>query len=164
MIDGLDKRRVLEALRQRIEESLRNVTNSQEATRAGAVHEETRAEDPKDTRATEASYLARGLADRAEALQQVAARLTSLELRDFGGSDPVGVGALLALEGEDGGSSLVFLVGAGAGEAIKVDGRVVRPVTPKSPLGRTLTGSYLNDEIEVELPTGVQMFRIIDLA
>jgi hypothetical protein len=58
----IDKARGLEVLRRRITETLDGLVDSQNAAQAGSIHEETRAEDPKDTRATEASYLARGLA------------------------------------------------------------------------------------------------------
>ena len=48
---SIDKRKVLNLLRAKLEADLRNFTTSQNAAQAGAVHEETRQEDPKDTRA-----------------------------------------------------------------------------------------------------------------
>ena len=72
---ALDKSRALARVRARISELLAGMTQSQKGTQAGAVHEETRAEDPKDTRATEASYLARGLAGRARRSRGSVARL-----------------------------------------------------------------------------------------
>ena len=44
--------------------SMSALTASQKTVQSGAIHEETRQEDPKDTRAIEATYLARGLAER----------------------------------------------------------------------------------------------------
>ena len=65
---GTFKQRAFAAVRERLIEELHAVARSQESTQAGAIHEETRAEDAKDTRAIEAQYLARGLAERAETL------------------------------------------------------------------------------------------------
>jgi len=157
---AIDKAHVLEALRARIADTLGSLTDSQKATQAGAVHEETRAEDPKDTRATEASYLARGLARRVAELKLGAARLGSLVPMAFGPEDSVALTALAGLEDEDGGASIVFLVPAGAGETVEVDGQAIRPITPGSPLGKALLGRFPGDEVEVELPGGVQLFRI----
>ena len=65
----LDKARVLDALRLRTRQSLERLIASQQATQAGATHEETQPENDKDTRAIEATYLARGLAERVESLE-----------------------------------------------------------------------------------------------
>ena len=91
---------LLDAVIARISGQLDSLAQSQQSTQAGATHEETRAEDPKDTRATEASYLARGLAERVEQLRGELDRLRALSLRDFGADSPVGLGALVRVEEE----------------------------------------------------------------
>ncbi len=156
----IDKARVLEALRLRITETLEGLVDSQNAAQAGSIHEETRAEDPKDMRSTEASYLARGLAQRVEELRFEVDRVSALALETFGPDDAVGISALVGLQDAAGNSSIVFIVAAGAGESLEVDGASIRPVTPASPLGRALTGSCAGDFIEVELPGGKQELSI----
>ena len=163
-IGRVDKERVLDALRSRVADSLDDLTGSQKGVQAGAVHEETRAEDPKDTRATEASYLARGLAQRVAQLENDAARLEALRPLRFGPDDAIGVSALVGLEDDAGGSSIVLLVPVGAGETLSVDGETIQPVTPGSPLGRALIGCRAGDEVEVELPGGTQALAISWLA
>ena len=59
-----DKNELIEALRARVTAELRTLRESQRAAQEGATHEETRQEDPKDTRAIEAQYVSRGLAER----------------------------------------------------------------------------------------------------
>lgn len=160
----VDKERVLDALRSRVADSLDDLTGSQKGVQAGAVHEETRAEDPKDTRATEASYLARGLAQRVAQLENDAARLEALRPVRFEPDDAIEVSALVGLEDGAGGSSIVLLVPVGAGETLSVDGETIQPVTPSSPLGRALIGCRAGDEVEVELPGGTQALAISWLA
>lgn len=151
---SLDKERVLAALTARVARNLAELEGSQRAAQAGATHEETRAEDPKDMRSTEASYLARGLAQRVEELRAEARRLAVLALRRFGPDDPIALSALVGLEDEDGTASVVFVVAGGGGEVLDVDGVSIRPVTPASPLGRALVGAVAGDAAEVDLPGG----------
>ena len=147
-----DKRRVLDLLRAKLDGDLSSFTTSQEAAQTGATHEESRQEDPKDTRAIEATYLARGLAERVELLREAIAGLARLKLVDFGPEDPIALSALLGLEQESGGEALYFLVPDAGGETLELDGTTIRTLTPGSPLGRALMGKQVDDEIDLELP------------
>ena len=80
----IDKRALLELLRDKLEGDLNGSMASQSAAQAGATHDETRQEDPKDTRAIEATYLARGLAERVERMRESVAVFARLEVADFG--------------------------------------------------------------------------------
>lgn len=153
----IDKSHLLRLLRESLAEELRRFTDSQTAAHEGAIHEETRQEDPKDTRAIEAQYLARGLAERVESVRETVAFLARLEPQAFGADDPVGLTALVALDVEGaanggGGEALYFLLPVMGGETLEVDGVAVRTLTPESPLGRALMGRRTDDEVELELP------------
>jgi transcription elongation GreA/GreB family factor len=148
----IDKRALLELLRAKLEADLHNSAASQNAAQAGATHDETRQEDPKDTRAIEATYLARGLAERVERMRESVAVFARLEVADFGPEDPIAVTALVALEDESGAESIYFLVPYAAGETLELDGTTIRTLTPGSPLGRALIGKHVDDEVELELP------------
>jgi len=164
----LDKRKLLDAIFARVAGQLDTLVQSQRSSQAGATHEETRAEDPKDTRATEASYLARGLAERVEQLRGQLDRLRALDLLDFGADSPAGLGALVRVKEEKaepeqkadeeaegpGGSMTYFLLPAGGGESIVFLGTEVRVLSPSSPLGRKLLGAGVGDEFEIDLPRG----------
>jgi len=150
----VDKGELLALLRTRLAERLDGLTASQKATQSGAVHSESKQEHPKDTRAIEASYLARGLAERVETLREGVAALARLELRDLGADDAVQLGALVGLRDEEDRETVCFLAPAGGGERLDLGGASVLVVTPRAPLGASLVGSRIDDDIEVELPGG----------
>jgi transcription elongation GreA/GreB family factor len=156
----VDKHRVVAALRQRVAEKQAALTESQRATQAGATHPEARPEHAKDTRATEASYLARGLAQRVDELAREAVLLETLVPRAFAEDEPVAVGALVQLEDTQGGCSWAFVAPGGGGERLSVQGTAIRAVTPGSPLGRALMGREMGDEVAVRLPGGVQTWTV----
>ena len=157
----LDKARVLDALRLRTRQSLERLIASQQATQAGATHEETQPENDKDTRAIEATYLARGLAARVESLENDAALLESFAPHDFAEADSIGVGALVGLEDEEGQLQIAFVVPCAGGEVLEVDGDSVQCLTPTSPLGQALVSRFVDDEVEVVLPGGRQTLTIV---
>jgi len=160
----IDKRRVLEALQARVEEALAKLTASQKTVQAGAIHEETRQEDPKDTRAIEAGYLARGLAERVETLKDTVSALGLLRLRDFGPEDPAALTAIVALapiDGPDDAETVYFLVPAGGGERLLVDDTTVHSITPSSPVGCEIVGRQVDDDVELELPGGLRKATLV---
>jgi transcription elongation GreA/GreB family factor len=140
-----------EALRNRVAQELRTLRESQQAAQDGAIHEETRQEDPKDTRAIEAQYVARGLAERVEDLQKTVAVLVNMRLDAFGPDDPIDLSALVGLKNGDG-EKIYFLVPVAGGETLVVQGRTVQTLTPGSPLGLALSGRVADDDIELDLP------------
>ena len=149
----LDKRQVLRLLRQRLAAQLETLTASQQAAQSGATHDETRQEHPKDTRAIEAQYLARGLADRVETLRAGVTTLAALRLSSFG-DDEIGLSALIGVRDEAGQPAVYFLVPVGGGETVHVDGHAVQALTPVSPIGRALLEKQVGDEAAVDLPSG----------
>ncbi len=154
-----DKTTILSRLIDQLQESLAQITESQRETHAGTIHEESRQEDPKDTRAIESSYLARGLAKRVSELKIALAALEILELRTFDEDTPLGVSALVTLEDESGQQRRVFLAPAGGG--LRVDS--IRVVTPQAPLGRVLVGELVGSAVTVQTPKGNQELEIIDV-
>ena len=148
----IDKKEVLGLLRAKLDADLRSFLTSQGAAQASATHEETRQEDPKDTRSIEATYLARGLAERVELTREVITIFSRLRLVDFGPDDTIGVTALVGLEHEAGKERVYFLVPSAGGETLALDGATIRTLTPVSPLGRALIGKQVEDEVELNLP------------
>ena len=155
-MQAIDKARVLEALRARIRTKRDTVVSSQRATQSGATHAETRQEHPKDTRAIEAGYLARGLAERAESLSTGIALLENLDLEAFPPGAPVALSALVGFENDAGEQHTAFLVPFAGGEVVQVEDTSVQCLTPVSPLGRALLGRHVDDEFEIALPAGAQ--------
>lgn len=143
-----DKRAVREALRRALEGALEAMAAAAAETRAGAVHEESRAEGDKDMRSTEQSYLARGQAMRAEALAEELARLERLEARAYGEGDPIGPDALVLVCVDDEPRAF-YLVPFGGGTELDVGGARVTVVTPSSPVGAALLGRRAGDDFEL---------------
>lgn len=158
---AIDKTEVLRLLRERITEQWQTLTASHKAAQSGATHEETRSEHPKDTRAIEAQYLARGLADRVETLRDAVTLLSALRALPFREEDEIGLTALIGVADGDGRESVYFLAPAGGGEVVSCDGHAVQVVTPVSPIGNALAGKQVGDEAVVELPSGRTLLDIV---
>lgn len=155
----VDKQKLLEAVRERARHDLDVAIAAQRATMKGATHEESKPENDKDTRALEASYLARGQAQRVEQLREALTLLEALDPRVHDASAPIRGGSLLRLE-EDGDQSLCLLAPLGTGMDVEVDGRQVRVVSTRAPLGRALLGKRAGDSVEVPTPGGLRELEI----
>jgi transcription elongation GreA/GreB family factor len=127
---------------------------------AGAIDEEARPENDKDTRGLEQSYLARGQAQRVAELEAAVSEVGALALRAFGDGDRVAIGALVTVD-EDGREHRFFVAPHGGGTVLAGGAQVV---TPMSPLGRALLGRRVEDEVEVRLPGKLRSFVIVALA
>lgn len=136
------------------------IAKATEAARA-ATHEEARPENDKDTRAIEASYLARGQAARVEALGETLTRLRFLDLRPR--TEVVEVGCLVELVMDER-EGLYFLVPMGGGEEIEVEGATVRTLTPAAPLGRALLGRRVGDDFELRLGRTLRDVELLALS
>ena len=157
---AVDKRRILQALRDRLAADLAGLTRSQQASQAGATHAEARPENDKDTRALEATYLARGLAGRVVALEAALVAVDALKMRDFGLDDPIALCALVTLESASG-CAHYFVVPSGGGIHLQVDGLEVLTVTPKAPVGPALIGKHCDDDVDVQTPQGKREYTVL---
>jgi transcription elongation GreA/GreB family factor len=158
----VDKAAVLERVRKRSREELDAISEAQRATVTAATHEENKPENDKDTRAIEASYLARGQAARVADLREAVALLSALKVVEQTDDSPVRVGTLVELV-ETGRCDLCFLVPAGGGSEVEIENVTVRTVSTRSPLGRALLGRKLGDDLEVPTPSGPRELHISGL-
>jgi len=121
----------------------------------GATHSEAKAENDKDTRGLEQSYLARGQAQRVAELEVGLRKVTAFEMPVLGDDDAIAIGALVTVAEDD----LRLLVAHDGGGTLLADGSV-QVVTPQSPLGRALLGRRVDDEVEIRLPGGLRTLTI----
>jgi len=128
-----------------LESQLAAARSAHEVAAKAATHEESRAENDKDTRGLEQSYLARGHAQRVGELEAALVVVQSFAPRAFGESDAIALGALVEIE-EEGKVRRLWLAPHGGGIEL-ANGITV--VTPTSPLGTALLGKRLDDEIEL---------------
>jgi hypothetical protein len=166
----IDKARLLVALRAQAAEDLDALERRQKDTQEGATHEESRSEHAKDTRATEQSYLARGLAERVEDARRTLEAIDSLELRPFESGDAIAVGALVALSSDEDRSAeepsqneiqLWFMVPGPGGLELEQEGTRVRTLTPIAPLGRSLLGLCAGEEGVFRTPRSERSFEVL---
>ena len=151
------KTQVLAALRAVLSDELAAVERIAAAARDETTSAETKQEGKYDTRATEASYLARGQAWRVAELRQLAAWFASQAGAEV---DVAGVGALVALEGAR--DEVVFVAPIGGLKAT-VDGMRVRVISPKSPLGQALAGLEAGEGFELDTPRGVVDYEVVEV-
>lgn len=129
---------------------------------AAVTHEDNKPENDKDMRSTEASYLARGQAERARELERSLALLGSIPVRTFSSGDKIAATALVELL--QGTSKLVcFLLPVAGGQRIRTDETDVQVVTPTSPLGKALMGLSEGDDAEVSTPQGTKVYEITNM-
>jgi len=157
---ALDKAQVVLALKAVLQEALDAVERMAAMARDETTSGETRAEGKYDTRATEASYLARGQAWRIAELRKLSAWFETFSVdRPF---DPctVRVGALVELTGDQ--DETVFVAPIGGTKA-EVDGQIVRVISLASPMGSAMAQLEATDAFEVDTPRGMLNFEIVSV-
>ena len=132
------------ALFEQLERDLAAARTAHQAAVEGATHDEARAENDKDTRGLEQSYLARGHAQRVAELETALVVVAAWQPRRFA-DEPVTIGAIVDVT--EAGRRKTFLLAAhGGGLVLPGD---VTVVTPTSPIGRALLGRVLEDDCEI---------------
>jgi transcription elongation GreA/GreB family factor len=112
------------------------------AATEGAISDEARPENDKDTRGLEQSYLARGHAQRVADLETAVA---AIEVLSTAPCSRVALGALVTIE-EDDRTRELYIAGFGGGLTLAGS---ITVVTPTSPMGRALLGKRVDDECEL---------------
>jgi hypothetical protein len=142
-----DKTALKNELLATIRESLGTLLRAQEDAQAAATHDEAKAEDDKDTRAIEQSYIARGHAIRIEELGNAVVELDGMQVRAFKKGQPIALSAVITVD-ESGTASTYFMAPHGGGVTLSGG---IQVVTPKSPLGKSMLGKFEGDECEVRI-------------
>jgi transcription elongation GreA/GreB family factor len=130
------------ALLEQLEAQLATARAAHAAAAEGAFHEEAKAENDKDTRGLEQSYLARGQAARVADLEHALVTVTAMTTAP---SSRVALGALVTVD-EDDTERTLYIAPAGGG--LTLAGGAVTVVTPASPVGRALLGKVVDDDAE----------------
>jgi transcription elongation GreA/GreB family factor len=155
----IDKAALLAELIAQLAAALDSAQRAHAAALEGATHSEARAENAKDTRGLEQSYLARGQAQRVAELEAGLAAVTALAVRRFAPGDPIALGAVVTVD-DDGEPRRLFIAPHGGGSALAGG---VQVVTPSSPLGRAVLGKRIDDEVELRLAGGLRSLVVVDL-
>jgi transcription elongation GreA/GreB family factor len=155
----LDKAGLRAELHAQLTQALETAQAAYDAAIEGATHPEARAENDKDTRGLEQSYLARGQAQRVAELEAALADVGAMKLRAFGDGDPIAMSALVEVTSGDE-RRQYFVAPGGGGNVLAGD---VQVITPASPLGRALLGKRVDDEVELKLGDKTRQLEIVEL-
>ncbi len=156
-LPDLDKSSVVAALRAGLEDELRSVESMAAMARDEATNAETKAEGKYDTRATEASYLARGQAWRIAELRKLCAWLGTDRATASLNETTVQTGALVRVHGAR--TEWVYIAPIGGGKA-NVGDQTIRLISLASPLGSALEGLEEEDAFQVQTPSGTKEYEI----
>ncbi len=157
----LDRKRALRAeLVARLGSQLDAARLAHQSAIEGATHEQARAENSKDTRGLEQSYLARGHSARIADLEFAVTAVQALALRAFTVDETVALGALVVVGDEERRISY-FVVSHGGGESLA--GGAVQVVTPRSPLGVALIGKQPGDVAELRVAGRRRELEILEI-
>jgi hypothetical protein len=152
----VDKQALKTELIAQLEATLATARIAHASAIEGSTHEEARAENDKDTRGLEQSYLARGQAQRVAELEAAVGDVTALALRTFTATSVVALSALVTIDDDE-----RFFIAPAGGGCVLAGG--VQVVTPSSPLGRALLGKRIDDEVELQLPGKLRSFAILSI-
>jgi transcription elongation GreA/GreB family factor len=134
------------ALLLKLREELARQTKAAELARDEAISEESQPENKWDTHSQEAAYLAEGQARLVLEIGQSIELYETLTLPDFTTSDPVAIGAIVDLGGQEG-TTRYFIGPRAGGLELDLDGGKVLVITPQSPLGRQLVGRRVGEAL-----------------
>ena len=139
----MDKAHIIQTLLAALEDDLHRLQAANAQASSGATHSETRAETKWDTCGLEASYLARG---HAEKFRELAAQVH--ELRGMAPAcfkkRPIASGALAKVE-MNGEIMWFMILPYGGGKDLVIDGSEVTVITPESPIGAALLDKKASD-------------------
>lgn len=160
----MDKATLFEQLQTKLRDQLRVARHAEGDAREGARDLADASEKRADSRhALEQGALASGHERRLRQLTEELEALARVAPRKFGKADPIGLGALVEIEDEEGREGRTFLVlPVGAGQELTgPDGDgVISVVTPASPIGRAVMGKRLGNDLEVMLQGEPRAFVI----
>ena len=147
----------------RLEDDLQQAQQAALTAYEAATHEENIAENKYDTLGLEASYLATGQARRAAAIRQTLASWKQLVIRAFDPQLGIQLGALIELSDDEDRRQCLFLGPDGAAMKLQHDGRTVQVIGPQAPLGQSLLGKQMGDEVSLRLASGVQLLEVLSV-
>jgi transcription elongation GreA/GreB family factor len=156
----LNKPAVVELIVAKLKVDLDVLQRAAQTAYETATHEENIAENKYDTLGLEASYLATGQARRVEEIRQSLVQFQTLTLRTFDAQRGIQMGDLISLEDDNGSQQLLFLGPDAAGLKVTLEDQFVTVITRHAPLGKSLQGKAVGDEVEITINGARQSFEV----
>lgn len=168
----MDKKDLLVQLIQHLQQEIDVTMNAVNEAHALASHEQSKPENQYDTLALEAAYLAHGQSERIAELQRQVMLLNHFDFLEYNDDSRIAVGALVCVEEFDievnnPDLQWFWLLPVAGGVLLNVGGIEIRTITAKAPLADKLLGSYVGDEILLNLSLNSghkkKQFEVIEL-
>jgi transcription elongation GreA/GreB family factor len=173
---SVNKKELLLPLLNHLQQEIDATLSAVNEAHALASHEQSKPENQYDTLALEAAYLAHGQSERIAELQRQFMLLDHFEFSDCNDSSRIAVGALVRIEDvgcDDHKQQWLWLLPVAGGVLLKFENKnkdnhgdesiAIRTITPEAPLAKTIVGSYVGDEIVLNLGHKKKQFEIIEL-
>jgi transcription elongation GreA/GreB family factor len=174
----VNKKELLQQLLSHLQQEIDATLNAVNEAHALASHEQSKPENQYDTLALEAAYLAHGQSERIAELQRQFMLLDHFEFSDCNDNSRIALGALVRIEDagcDDHKLQWLWLLPVAGGVLLKFESKnknkdnngdesiAIRTITPEAPLAKTLIGSYVGDEVVLNLGHKKKQFEIIEL-
>ena len=124
-----------------------------------ATDEQSKAENKYDTRGLEASYLARGQAQKVKEVELAIEQFQGLSSAPVDPSAPIQLGTLVQLKSPKG-KALYFVGPRAGGMEVQQDQHEICVITPQSPLGQQLIGQKRGARLRLDLGGTRQEFEV----
>ncbi len=158
--DLSSKRHVVQAFQARAKQALLTAERAQAIAHDEATSEESKSEGKYDTRATEASYLARGQAERVVKLR---ALVRWFEQLDAGTPHTrIGMGSLVTLVDESGQRQTLLVCPMG-GEKVEFEHDSIRTISLAAPLGRAMAALEEGDDVEWKTAGKASVLEVLSI-
>lgn len=155
----MNKRTIIQKIIAALAVDLESYTSSAKTAFAAATDEQSKAENKYDTRALEASYLARGQGIQALQIMRAIQHYETMPVRDFIAKAPIDLGALVELS-RNGESTFYFVGPHAGGTELDVDGQCVLVITPGSPMAQQLMGKRCGDGLQIKVGRTTDRYEI----
>ena len=142
----MNKRLLLDQIIAVLSAELDALTTAANASFAAATDPDSKAENKYDTRSLEASYVARGQAQRVADLQEAVHVFNAMSGSDFDPASLITLGTLVTLKSAEGLHHYFIATHAGGTEVVS-EGSEVFVITPASPLGQKLMARRQGDRV-----------------
>lgn len=144
----IDKKELLKVIIEKLEGQRKLLVDQANEAKEYSTNEESKAENKYDTRGLEASYLASGQSKRAKQMQEEIYKLSKVGLRKLSPTEPIGIGAIVQVEGDEGLIKNLFLLPVGGIDVI-FNGLKVQTITIETPMGSQIYQQKVGTSFEV---------------
>ncbi|WP_371373961.1 hypothetical protein [Thalassotalea aquiviva] len=157
----INKRNLQQALINHLELQLAKTMASAETARKAAIDDQSKAETQYDTLGLEASYLAHGHSERAQALISDIQRCKE-GLEQLSRSPKVQLGSIVGITStlDDSKQDDYFVAPAAAGLVLLQENKRITVITPQAPLAQAIWACELDDEVRI-IKKGQQIIAYI---